>query len=220
MGEQATCSLSPGALHTSYELSPHDNILIVSLDKDAWTDQSCVLFTETLCLYKTLLSYRSRSLHLLLRTCCLELGCFSIFLGHSICFLVIFRILFKCCKGQKIIEKGWSVESNGQPWNVSISGNAERTLFAGIGRWINHITHFLPPQLMCPPAERYWLFRVQKNFICNKSHIDNVWNKPTRWTWNMRWTLWPDGITRNKSPTGFSTRKTIQWMNKCFKRFK
>lgn len=56
-------SLSPCVLHTSYKLSPHGNIRIVSLDKAAWTDPWCVLFTETLRLQKTLLSYRPRSLH-------------------------------------------------------------------------------------------------------------------------------------------------------------
>lgn len=52
VGEQATHILSPGALHTGYKLSPHDNITIVSLDKAAWTDQSCALFTGTLLLQK------------------------------------------------------------------------------------------------------------------------------------------------------------------------
>ena len=62
-------------------------------------------------------------------------------LDHSICFLVVLRlevsafikgmpkicyqvgILFKCYKGQKIIEKKVSVESNGQPSNGSTSGD-------------------------------------------------------------------------------------------------
>lgn len=85
VGEQATHILSPDALHTGYKLSPHDNITIVSLDKAAWTDQSCALFTGTLLLQKkkkNLSSVTDPGVYtLLFRTCCLELGYFSIFLG-------------------------------------------------------------------------------------------------------------------------------------------